>query len=194
MTSWLSAAPRQEIDAGPIRLRRLWASDAQLLTDLIAANFDHLRRWLPWAREGAGYEERLSFLRGAETAWLELTDFAYLVTLPTFAAIGGAGLHTRQGRPTLEIGYWIARPHTNRGYATAAARALTDEALKLRDVARVEIRCDAANDASAAVPRKLGFQLVDRLPRDSVAPDGSGTTLVWAVTKDEWLGSLNRDG
>jgi RimJ/RimL family protein N-acetyltransferase len=192
MASWLSKPPPETIDSDDIRLRRLQAGDARLLTDLIDANLHHLRPWVPWAREDAGYEARLSFLRKAETQWSELEDFHFLVTLSTNEAIGGAGLHTRQGPtrqgpPTLEIGYWIAASHANRGYATAAARSLTSEAMLLPGVERVEIRCDAANHASAAVPRKLGFQLVTQLPRDSVAPGGSGTTLVWAVTREQWL-------
>jgi RimJ/RimL family protein N-acetyltransferase len=76
------------------------------------------------------------------------------VTLPG-EPVGGIGLHTRQGAGTMEIGYWIAATQIRRGYATEGSARLTDAAFALAGVVRAQIRCDQANQASAAVPRKL---------------------------------------
>ncbi len=111
------------------------------------------------------------------------------VTLPGSAElVGGMGLHTRRGRGTLEIGYWIAAAHTRRGYATAGARALTDAAFALPGVERVEIRCDEANQASAAVPRRLGFTLEEVIDRPAAAPAETGRGMIWAIGRDVWRG------
>jgi RimJ/RimL family protein N-acetyltransferase len=48
----------------------------------------------------------------------------------------------------------------------------------------VEIHCDAANTASAAVPRRLGHQLVEQRPRVAKAPADTDVELVWAVTRE----------
>ncbi|ATW02774.1 GNAT family N-acetyltransferase [Sphingorhabdus sp. YGSMI21] len=57
----------------------------------------------------------------------------------------------------LELGYWIARDHWGRGYATEAGRAVLDIA---RALGHPEIRAEhfADNPASGKVLRKLGFR------------------------------------
>ena len=82
-------------------------------------------------------------------------------------------------QPTLlEIGYWVRSDRTGRGYATSAARILTDTGFDCcPDVDRIEIRCHPANLASAAVPPKLGYRL---------DTSGTGGDLIWAVTRADW--------
>ena len=86
--------------------------------------------------------------------------------------LGATGLHRRGPPATVEIGYWIRTEATRRGLATAAARALTTAAFAhLPTVDAVEIRMDAGNDRSAAVPPRLGFRLDRRRrPRRSTHP------------------------
>ena len=50
---------------------------------------------------------------------------------------------------------------------------LTEVALSLRDVDRIEIHTDEANTASAAIPRRLGYRL-DRI--EPKTPQASGET------------------
>jgi RimJ/RimL family protein N-acetyltransferase len=45
---------------------------------------------------------------------------------------------------------------------------LTEVALSLRDVDRIEIHVDEANKASAAIPRRLGYRL-DRIEPEDAA-------------------------
>jgi RimJ/RimL family protein N-acetyltransferase len=56
----------------------------------------------------------------------------------------------------------------------------------LATVEHVEIRMDRANDASAAVPRKLGFLLDRAEDRPIQTPGHTGHGLVWAMTRDRW--------
>ncbi len=71
--------------------------------------------------------------------------------------LGSTGLHRRGPERSLEIGYWIDKFHTHQGLATETSAALTRAAFELLDVLRVEIHCDPANTASAAVPARLGY-------------------------------------
>ncbi len=185
--SWLEVAPPDEIEAGAARLRRWRMEDATVLARLVNANLAHLRPWMPWAQEPPSLDEQREFLQRMQAAWEQRTDFGFAVTLPDRGElIGGMGLHMRRGPGTLEIGYWIAAAHTGRGYATAGARALTDAASALPGVERVEIRCDEANRASAAVPRKLGFKLEQVIDRLAAAPAETGRGMIWAVGRDVW--------
>ncbi len=76
----------------------------------------------------------------------------------------------------LEIGYWLDRQATGQGYATEAARALFDLARRVPGIAQVEIHCDPRNLPSAAVPRRLGFRLVD----DGSAAEPGAAGMIWA--------------
>jgi RimJ/RimL family protein N-acetyltransferase len=40
-------------------------------------------------------------------------------------------------------------------------------------VDRIEIHCDPANAASAAIPRRVGYRLRETISEDTVAPEGS---------------------
>jgi RimJ/RimL family protein N-acetyltransferase len=78
----------------------------------------------------------------------------FLVTLPGVGVIGAAGMGEHAGEP--ELGYWIARDHWGRGYATEAAGAVLKIARTLGHQ-RVIAGHFADNPASGKVLRKLGF-------------------------------------
>ena len=95
--------------------------------------------------------------------------------------IGAVGASVEQG-PFPEIGYWIARDHWGRGYATEAA-------LAVRDWARLVFRCRALiaghfadNAASGRVLVKCGFLYTGEVQcRFSVARGEEAATrmMVW---------------
>lgn len=65
----------------------------------------------------------------------------------------GQGAPERVG----EIGWTLAPAAQGKGYATEAAQAVLDLALKQLDFYRVEARLDARNHASAAICERLGM-------------------------------------
>jgi RimJ/RimL family protein N-acetyltransferase len=147
----------------------------------INESLDHLAPWMPWARTRASLTSMGTFLRQVDEHWESRDEFGYLIRpADDDAVIGGCGLHTRQGRPgALEIGYWVHVAHTDRGIATATARALTATALDLDDVDTVVIRVDAANERSLGVPRRLGFRLDRTERRRPEAPGEAGELMIW---------------
>jgi len=58
--------------------------------------------------------------------------------------------------------YWVRTDRTNRGYASAAAAAITAAGFAfVDDIDSVEIHINRANHASAAIPPKLGYHLAN---------------------------------
>ena len=100
------------------------------------------------------------------------------------ALVGTIGLHRRVAEDAIEIGYWIAAGRTRRGYGTMAARAATSLAAALPGIRHVEIHCDEANVASAAIPRKLGYRLDRTEPHEPEAPGERGRRLIWIWDRD----------
>ena len=70
--------------------------------------------------------------------------------------VGSCGLGRRPSG-LVEIGYWIARPHWGRGFATEASRALIDIARTL-GFGQLEGSHFVDNPASGRVLAKLGFR------------------------------------
>lgn len=87
----------------------------------------------------------------------------FLVTLPNAAGaqiIGGIGLDRRGGR--IELGYWIARDHWGRGYASEAARAVVGLAATLGHD-RIVGSHFLDNPASGRVLEHAGFRRTGRI-------------------------------
>jgi RimJ/RimL family protein N-acetyltransferase len=177
----------------PRLLLRCWnPADAPLLIDAVTQSLDHLRAWMPWAlHEPEPLDAKVDRLRRMRAEFDNGTDFIYAIfDLDETRVLGGTGLHPRVGPGALEIGHWIHKDHIGRGLATEATAALTRVAFEVEDVQRVEIHCDPRNVRSAAVPRKLGFQLEATLRARS--PAGHGTlvdSMIWSMLRDELAGS-----
>ena len=169
---------RIELDDVGAVLRRHRTDDLEALHAAIEESRDHLRPFMPWADQTCA--DTASFLAGAIEQWDRGSDFGYLIMdADGGEVLGGCGIHRRLGEHALELGYWLRVTATGRGIITAASAALTDAALALPGIERVEIHCDEANQRSAAVPRRLGYRL-DRIETDDVsAPGDAGRSMIW---------------
>jgi RimJ/RimL family protein N-acetyltransferase len=191
-----SARPPEQVAAGPLVLRRVHTDDAGAIAVAVGASLEHLRPWMPWATpEAADLRSQLVRVAEADEMWESGAGYIYVmiatdtrlsgpdapgaVSDPDGEFVGTIGLHRRPAVDAVEIGYWTVASRTRRGYATAAAQALTPVALALPGARRVEIHCDEANTASAGVPRKLGYRL-DRVEKhEQEAPGERGRRMIW---------------
>jgi len=182
----------------PERLRterlilRPWApSDAGPLHAVLAANAAHLGPWIPPRVASAAPPPELARrLEGFATDFAAAREWRWgLFDQESGAVLGEVGLYPRVaggGRvpyaqaDCVEIGYWLRADATGRGLATEAARAALDVAAALPTLGHAEIRCDARNAPSAAVPRRLGFTLAATVPQPPRMPGDPAVQLqVW---------------
>lgn len=168
-----------------VELRRRRPEYAEALTVAIGASYPELHRWLEWAGTMPSEEETRALLASGEVAFEAGEGWSYLLVEPeTGDLVGAAGLYQRVGPDGIELGYSVRTDRTGRGYATAATRALADAAFAhLPEIQRIEIRMDKTNQASAAVPRKLGYQLDREEASEPLAPGDTGTDLVWVLPR-----------
>ncbi|HEY0870224.1 MAG TPA: GNAT family protein [Acidothermaceae bacterium] len=175
-----------EIASGSLVIRSWTESDAGALGRAVAENLDHIRPWLPWARNlpsdpGEVFEAMSRWIVEATAKPDEVVGL-----FVDGEVVGGSGLHPRIGAGGLEIGYWVDRRFTRRGIATTASRSLTNHAFGQPGIDRVEIHHDKANIASEGVPRALGFALVAEVAVAPETPEQSGVHLIWRFTRAEW--------
>ncbi|MFN4142489.1 GNAT family N-acetyltransferase [Aestuariivirga sp.] len=115
-------------------------------------------RYQSW--DGYTVEEGVRFLDGlsgqepGEPGWFQFA----LEEKATGAFVGDCGLNvSAHDRRLAEIGYSIARPFWNRGFATEAVRALTGHAFRAYGLHRISASVDPRNVASCRVLEKAGF-------------------------------------
>jgi RimJ/RimL family protein N-acetyltransferase len=181
------AVPPDRIDLPGYVLRRMTVQDAPAVSAAASESLEHLRPWMPWATpDGVSVETQRLRMSGPAWSWAPNGDYAYGAFLADGRLVASLGLHRRVGPGALEIGYWVHVDHVRRGIATASARALTDVGFALPGIRRLEIHCDAANHASAAVPARLGYRLVGSEEHEPEAPGEEGRRLVWVVYEREW--------
>jgi ribosomal-protein-serine acetyltransferase len=187
MTGRVAERPDELIERPPVTLRRFRADDLDALFQAVTDSLGHLRPWMPWAAADYSRASAEEYLAGSVKSWDEGTEYNYAIVTANpgggSTLAGVAGLMARIGPGGLEIGYWVHREYARRGLATAATAALVEQAFRLPGVDRVEIVHDELNVASAGIPRKLGFTEVGRRPLDLPPPAGTGTGVVWSLTR-----------
>jgi RimJ/RimL family protein N-acetyltransferase len=164
----------------PRLLLRPWRpGDGRAAKEAIDASLEHLRPWMPWARrEPSPVETVEARLMAFRHAFMNGLDWVYaIVPHDQRRVLGGAGLHTRQGPGILEIGYWVRADAVRQGVATEAAAALARCAVERHGIAKVEIRCEPGNTASARIPALLGFRFRERVAAPDPAEEGAARQL-----------------
>ena len=184
------ATPPERADLGRLALRRWRHTDTDALDPVIAASQDHLRGFMPWAaaHSRANTED---YLQRCEEQGAGRTAFQYALTAGMNGpVVGSAGLMGRVGPEAEEVGYWVAHDRVGQGLATLAAAWLTDAGLGIAGVGRIEIHHDLANVASARIPAKLGYRLLEEREVPAEAETETGRQGVWEMPAADWPGSV----
>jgi RimJ/RimL family protein N-acetyltransferase len=172
-----------QVSADRLVVRQWRDDDVPRLHAAVIESLDHLRPWMPWVvKEPLSLDQRRDLVAGWERLW-DAGDRLCGMFVDD-RVVGGCGLHQRIGPGGQEIGYWVHVDHTGHGYATAAARALTDMAFAMPGITRVEIHHDVANPASGRVAAKLGYTQVHDVRRPVEAPGETGVQRIWRLERD----------
>lgn len=168
-------------------LRPAWPEDWSELLDLISD--EGIVRNLARAPWPYGPEDARSFANLAQHPRMP----NFFVTVPGAAGagiVGSVGLAEDEAGG-VQLGYWIARDHWGRGYATEASRAVLSLARTLGH-ARVTARHFLDNPASGRVLRKVGFNLTGRVTAaQSLARSEPALAALYAI---ELGGTGDNDG
>ncbi|MET9573833.1 GNAT family N-acetyltransferase [Streptomyces virginiae] len=178
--------PADSLSSDQVVLHRWRTSHLDALERAIYESLDHLVPWMPWAAD-PGRQQTADFLTGMRQKWETGEAYGYAITSEA-EVVGTCVLMRRIGEGGLEIGYWLHPARTGRGLVTMACTALLTQGFRLPGIDRIEIHHDAANHASGAVARRLGFTEVERVPAPEgpLAPGESGIDVIWRMTAEQW--------
>ncbi len=178
---------REDLGEG-IELALAVPQHAEAIFELINANREHLRRWLPFvdATQDAGYTR--AFI---ENQLRDLISGRALTVVVYFRGRPVGVMSLNRIDPvnrTTAIGYWIDEKATGRGIVTRAVRRLVSLAFDNFPVDRVEIHCAPDNKASCAIPQRLGFTREAVLRQSLRAHEFTDDRVIWGLLREEWEG------
>jgi RimJ/RimL family protein N-acetyltransferase len=163
-------------------LRRPVLSDAAEIADAVRISIVELRPWMDWATDEAVTEATQRHrLAERDPLWgnPENENGYVIVDKADGQIVGSCAVEEQTGTGSRSLAYWVRSDRTGQGIATAAARALAATVADWPGVRCVEIHCDQANAASAAVAKHLGFRLDRIAPSPINAPGQSGWQMIW---------------
>lgn len=174
----------EELSGERITVRPHRLDDFDEMWDAIQESRDNLRPWLPFADQSA--DELRDWLARVVAKWYtrELLGMG-VVERASGRLLGNIGLMIHNWNiGSFEIGYWLRASAEGHGYMSEAVRLVTDFAFDHLQANRVQIRCDAENARSAAVPQRLGFVAEGLIRQDFAAPDGRiRDTLIFSLIR-----------
>ncbi len=98
-------------------------------------------------------------------------EYTFLITTTSQGVIGAVGI-SDFFEGVWEIGYWLAKPHWDKGYVTEAASALLDWARSTKGLDRFSSGHFIDNPASGRVLEKLGFEHIGEMDMEGKARGG----------------------
>ncbi len=128
---------------------------------------------------------------GAAEEWIskprDANSVTFAITVRESGALAGAmGLVINPAHERAEIGYWIAVPYWNRGYATEAGRAVLRYGFETLRLNRISAEHFSRNPASGRVMQKLGMRHEGSLRQHIVKWGQRIDCELYAILRQEW--------
>lgn len=178
-----------QIETPNLVLRIFQPEDAEVLKSRLDANLDLMMPWIPWAKdEPEPLEAKRDRIRNWIGDFYSNREYSYGVfEKSTGDFVGSSNLFGRRGKGTTEVGYWIDRLKTGKGYATEVTYALTKLSFEHMGIEKVLLYIDDRNKASQRIPDKLEF--THEFTYRELAKDEKGERLkfqVWVMFAEEF--------
>lgn len=175
-----------ELASDRVVLRRHDPALADLMFRSVDSERERLRRFLLWVDNTRTVEDIHAYIRhtleGREKG--TVADYA-LFDARTQTYMGNVGMHAIQWEHAcIELGYWILSAFEGKGFMSEAVRLLERACFDM-GFHRVEIRCNALNTRSAAVARRMGYELEGTLRENSIEYGEYRDTLIFAKLADQ---------
>ena len=171
-----------EFSSGRLLFRPYRPTEGSMYFEMLRANWDHLYEFMPQnLMDVESAQDTEEVFRWHQTEWNSRHLFIFGVwEKETRTYVGESYLANADWHvPRIEVGYFIVKGKTRKGFATEAARATVRFAFDHLGVVRVELQCTADNVGSIRVAEKCGFVYEGRFREWHRKKTGSLVDVLW---------------
>lgn len=153
--------PPEKLVSDGFILRHFQRKDAELFVEAIESSYDHLKKYMAWARPTKSLEEAQEYCCRCHANYLLNKDFCLgIFNKEESKILGGTGFHLRSNPVSLgvaEIGIWIRANQAGKGLGTSVLKAMLPWGKGSWGWRRIEWRTVASNEGSIKVARNAGM-------------------------------------
>ncbi len=136
-----------------------------------------------WVANGVPQKDMREVVASITNYFLKDPVGKWAVTLPgEDILMGTIDLRVDERNRTAEVGYVLNPKYQHHGYVTEAVHELVRLSFEELQLGRVWIGHAVGNDASAGVPRRLGFKQEGILANDHYQNHAWHDTVIWGIT------------
>jgi ribosomal-protein-serine acetyltransferase len=159
---------------------------AEPLYQLVKANRQHLREWLPWVDHMRTVDDFRRYINNSKQRYDNKIEIGYII-MADYTMIGRLGVYNIdvQNRHA-SIGYWLDQQWMGKGIITRACRAVLEYCFTSLALNRVEIRAGTENYKSQAIPERLGFKKEGIIRQGEFVNNRFIDLYVYSMLKEEW--------
>jgi len=178
--------PMPVLETERLRLRRAYLTDTDDI--FICTGNENICRYETWERHRS-HIETLGFINDLMEKYDSNRCTEWIIEEKSLGrAIGVINLHDIcEGNRYAEMGFWIAEDTWHKGYASEAARAVTDFAFSVLGLNKLGCMCATENTASEKVLLRLGMTL-EGILRKHINIKGSFSDIKYfSILREEYV-------
>jgi len=177
------------IDVGDgLVLHATTMADAAEAYEVVEAERERLREWLPWVDGTVDVEVERDFLRTVEQA--DAAGVGVHATIRLDGQFCGfVGLRMNAMHQSAEVGYWLSERAVGRGVMTRSVAAMADLAFGQLGVHRFELLAATENRRSRAIAERLGMTMEGVRREAEELPRGFVDLAMYAILAPDWAAS-----
>lgn len=185
---------KEELVGGRLKLSRNKAKieTAKIIFKLIDNNREHLGPWFPWVEKTKVVEDTLKYFYECDKQEEKGEKIEYGIYLNKEYIGSISFFDISEKNKSAEIGYWLAKEHTGKGYMTEAVKILEKEGFENLKFNRIQIKCDEINMTSKKVAENCNYKLEGKIREDHFEESRNEfrNTLLFSKLDSEYENSL----
>lgn len=173
---------------GGLVLTESVVADADEAFDVVVAERERLRRWLPWVDGTTSVEIERAFLSGVETV-NEAGVGLHATIRQDGRFVGFVGLRIDLLHRCAEVGYWLSESFEGQGIMTRAVAAMVDAGVGPLGLHRIELLAATGNLRSRSIAERLAMTFEGVRREAEELATGFVDLAMYALLAPDWPGS-----
>jgi ribosomal-protein-serine acetyltransferase len=165
-----------------LEIRSLDPDDAKELFELILAERQRLRPWMPWADTTQSVDDARTFIEHTRVT----EDLDGLGIFAEGALVGGIALRVEDSGVDGELGCWVSASREGRWIPARACRAMIGYAFGELGLHRITALVAIGNESSHGLVDWLGFRREGRVREGVRNDDGYHDLVLYGLLEQEW--------